>query len=216
LQPRVEPGRLHGIVHDAPHRSPGIVTLEEEGDLTRSEEDGDALELGHILGDFVMRDEFQCALVTVGLETHHQDEAVLHADRLGVDATVGACAGKRRPLSRLAQADKALDLLTESASALKFRFFKEAAKLATEAKRHVDKGLSRLEALEPPDYDELQAYLQKTIDGYRLLSDGVASYVKGIKKFDPKLIREAAQKFEQGLQEVNDAAEELFRFLRSQ
>jgi len=68
------------------------VTLEEEGDLTRSEEDGDALELGHILSDFVMRDEFQCALVTVGLETRHQDEAVLHADRLGVDATVGASA----------------------------------------------------------------------------------------------------------------------------
>jgi hypothetical protein len=115
-----------------------------------------------------------------------------------------------------AEADKALDLLMDSAPALKHRDFKEAAKLATEAKRHVDKGLSGLEALEPPDYDELQAYLKKTIDGYRLLSAGVASYVKGIKKLDPKLIREAAQKAEQGLQEVSDATEELFRFLRSQ
>jgi hypothetical protein len=73
-----------------------------------------------------------------------------------------------------AEADKALDLLIDSAAAAKHRDFKEAAKLATEAKRHVDKGLSGLEALEPPDYDELQAYLKKTIDGYRLLSAGVA------------------------------------------
>ena len=61
--------------------------------------------------------------------------------------------------------------------------FKEAAKLATRAKRHVDKGLSGLEAFEPPDYDELQAYLKKTIDGIPTTLAGGASYVKGIKSW---------------------------------
>jgi hypothetical protein len=114
-----------------------------------------------------------------------------------------------------AESNKAFDLALDSTTAVKHGDFKRAAKLATEAKRHVDKGLSGLEALQPPDHDELQAYLQKTIDGYQLLSDGFGGLVKGIEKLDPKLIREGLQKAATGFQEVNDATEELFRFLRS-
>jgi hypothetical protein len=134
------------------------------------------------------------------------------------EGTIAAEAEKIRPAlySVQAEANKAVDLFLDSASALKHHDLKEAAKLATEAKRHVDKGLSRLEALETPDYDELKAFLQETIDGYRLLSDGLASYARGIEKLEPKLIREGALKAEKGSQDVSDAQEELFRFLRSQ
>ena len=134
------------------------------------------------------------------------------------EGTIVAEAKKMSPalFTADAEANKAFDLVLDSTTAVKHGDVKRAAKLATQAKRHVDKGLSGLEALQPPDYDELQAYLQKTIDGYQLLSDGFATYVKGIEKLDPKLIRKGFQKATTGFQEVNDATEELFQFLRSQ
>jgi len=139
---------------------------------------------------------------------------------LGVpsEGTIVAEAKKMSPALFAAEAEsnKAFDLVSGSTTALKHGDVERAAKLATEAKRHVDQGLSGLEVLEPPDYDELQTFLEKTIAGYRLLSEGFASYLKGIEKLDPKLIREGIQKAETGFQAVNDATEELFRFLRSQ
>jgi len=45
---------------------------------------------------------------------------------------------------------------------------------------------------------------------------GILRVVKGIQKLDPKLIRKGFQKATTGFQEVNDATEELFQFLRSQ
>ena len=139
---------------------------------------------------------------------------------LGVPAegTIAAEARRITPAvsTASAEADKALDLLLDSAKALRRGDDKQAAKLAIAAKRHVDKGLLGLEALEPSDHEELQTYLQKTIAGYRLFSKGITSYARGIEELDFKLLEESALKSQAGFQEVYDASEDLFRFLRSQ
>lgn len=134
------------------------------------------------------------------------------------EGTVAAEVLKIRPVYRAAnlEASEAFDLSVKMAVALKHGDLRQAAKLAGQAKRHVDRGLSGLEALSPPDYDELRAFLQNTVNGYRLLSDGFASYNEGIKNLDLKLLRQANQQTKLGFQDVNGAVEDLLRFLRSQ
>jgi hypothetical protein len=101
-------------------------------------------------------------------------------------------------------------------SAMKNADLKQAARLAAEAKRQAHQALSALEALPQPDYDQLEEFLQDTIRGYQLVSEGFDSYSRGIPQLDLKRLRKGDEQTKSGLREINQATQDFFQFLRSQ
>lgn len=134
-------------------------------------------------------------------------EGTIVADALKMQAAVRAANVEVREV---------LDINLAMVNALKQSDINHAAKLAKEAKRHADRALSRLEALPPSDYDELQMFLQDTIHGYQLVSDGFDSYVKGIAQLDLNIIRKGDDETKTGFKEINEATVNFFKFLRAQ
>ncbi len=131
----------------------------------------------------------------------------------GLDAEVQLLA----PVVRGAniEANDAVDLYGDMIPALKQGDLTQAKKLAAEAKRHIDHGLSRLQALPKPENPELQTYVQRMVGAFQLLSIGSAAYLKGLSSLDVDQLRLADAKTKRGFTEVYRASEKLLRYAQT-
>jgi hypothetical protein len=113
------------------------------------------------------------------------------------------------------EANDAVDLYGEMIPAIKQGDLTQANKLAAEAKRHIGHGLSRLKALSKPENPQLQAYLERMIGAFQLLSVGSDAYLKGLSSLDVDQLRLADAKTKRGFTEVYRASEKLFRYAQT-
>jgi hypothetical protein len=186
--------------------------------LTLFEQAYDDYEAGLEQGRFKLLKEGDDLIARASAEVTKAQPSLEKVIGAPAEGTISAEAQKIAEAVRAANVElrKVLDANLAMLGALKRSDLDQAEKQANGGKRHADLALLRLESLPPSSYDELQDFQQDMIHGYQLVSSGFGSYAKGIPKLDLKVIRKGDEQTKTGLEDISEATQNLFTFLRSQ